>query len=108
MLGIVNPSSLVNVKAFKKNFIRLITNIAIIVDGATSGGKRIVQHMGKYAINVVRRTTSKWFANPQRDHCTIEIQDVKGLIRPMEIEENVHIDAVYMKFAGMFVMMTML
>ena len=47
----------------------------IIVDGATSGAREIIQHLEKLVINVVRRTTSKWYANPQRDHC-IEIQDM--------------------------------
>ena len=80
-----------------------MTKTVITVDGATSGAREIVQHPEKLVINVVRRTTSEWFANPQRDHC-IEIQG-KGLIGP---RGNVYIDAVYMKFTKTVMMMTTL
>ena len=88
MLGIVNPSSLVSVDGIRKiDRVNTMTNV-IIVDGATSGAREIVQHSEKLVTNVVRRTTttSKWYANPQRDHC-VEIQDViqeKGQIGPVK------------------------
>ena len=60
MLGIVNPSTLVSVEAFKKNFKgghQDKAKTVIIVDVATSGAKGIAQHLAKYVINAVVRTT---------------------------------------------------
>ena len=46
-----------------------MTKTVIIVDIATSGAKGIAQHMAKYAINVVVRTTLRQCAkaDPVRD-----------------------------------------
>ena len=60
-------------------------------------GKRNSPAFGKLVTNVVRRTTSKWYASPQRNHC-IEIQDViqeRGQIGP--VKENVCTSVMCMK-----------
>ena len=79
---------------------------AITVDGATDGARKIVQHLEKHVISVVRRTISEWYADPVRDQNLNQVMiQEKCQIGPKEIE-NVHTDAVYIKFAEMTVMMT--
>ena len=77
-----------------------MTKTVIIVDIATSGAKGIAQHMAKYVINVVVRTTLRQCAkaDPVRD------QKVKGQIGPMG--KNVPINVGCMK-SMMIVMMRM-
>ena len=78
--------------------------IANIVDINTKGESRIVLLLVRLVIHVVRRTTSELYADPVRDPNMnqVMIQVGKGQIRP---KENVHTDAVYMKFAEMTVIM---
>ena len=78
---------------------------AITVEGATDGTREIVQHL-EHVISVLKRTTLEWHADQVRDENLNQgVIQGKGQIGSKEIE-NVHTDAVCMKFAEMTIMMT--
>ena len=105
MLGIVNPSSLVSVDAIKKNFKGHHGNDqkCDYCGQSHKWGKRNCPAFGKTCDKCGQKNHFKTVCKSSEGSMQNMIQG-KGQIGP---RENVHIDAVYMKFTKI-VIMTML